>query len=128
MKAQTIFNTVVRHLAKQGKKSASRRRTLSLSVPIAICKYRGPGGTSCAVGCLIKDAEYKASMEGRRVTTAFPLPKRLRPHLPLLSYLQYAHDFATAGDTLRGHLLAAAKRFNLKTSVLDKAKFPEVWR
>ncbi len=55
-----VFNKVKRHLLKQGKKS-KRGGT---------CQYRGPGGTMCAIGCLIKDSAYSKEMEGATINAA----------------------------------------------------------
>ncbi len=54
MTAQEIFDTVVAHLRKQGRKSYDGR----------ICLYRGPNGTKCAAGCLIPDELYTPGIEG----------------------------------------------------------------
>lgn len=51
--AQEAFNTMVRHLVKQGRKSANEKG----------CLYRGPDGLKCAFGCLIPDDHYFPSME-----------------------------------------------------------------
>lgn len=38
------------------------------TTPLGSCRYRGEGGTMCAVGCLIHDARYNAlTMEGKSV-------------------------------------------------------------
>lgn len=57
---QGIFNKVVKHLIKQG------RRAMIASN--GNCAYRGLGGTSCAVGCLINDKNYKPDLEGRLIS------------------------------------------------------------
>lgn len=31
------------------------------------CRYRGPDNTSCAVGCLIPDADYNPKFEGKAI-------------------------------------------------------------
>ena len=46
--AQAIYDHVCRHIAVQG-----FRATNGL-----MCRYRGAGGASCAVGCLIPDKDY----------------------------------------------------------------------
>ena len=50
MTDQEAFNRVVLHLTQQGCKSQGENRD---------CLYRGPGGTRCAIGALIPDAEYQ---------------------------------------------------------------------
>ena len=52
------FNQSCTHLITQGE------RALSLS---SKCMYRGTGGTSCAVGCLITDDAYDESIENSSV-------------------------------------------------------------
>lgn len=47
---QTVFNMVLKHLRKQGKRAMNRNES---------CRYRGPNGTKCAVGALIADEDYK---------------------------------------------------------------------
>ncbi len=83
--AQSIFDTVYRHLLKQNARSEDGRT----------CLYRGPNGTQCAVGCLLTDSEVeqignktgvvRARMEGN-------LPGRLWEHVDLLQELQGIHD------------------------------------
>ena len=46
MDMQQTFDFIVEHMAKQ------RRRAMA---PATGCAYRGPGGTSCAVGCMLPD-------------------------------------------------------------------------
>lgn len=50
---------IKRHLLKQNRKSRHGGH----------CKYRGPKGTSCAIGCLIKDEFYDSIIEKARVNT-----------------------------------------------------------
>jgi hypothetical protein len=52
---QKVFDTVVAHLRKQ--------QTISRFENGKGCAYRGPNGTSCAVGCLIPDELYSATIE-----------------------------------------------------------------
>ena len=104
MTAQEIYDTVLAHLRKQGRAS----RTIAGG-----CRYRGPDGTACAVGCLIPDELYDHRIEGLSVVeimggethTASPsvrykfretlarITRRLgAEHLQLLENLQRAHD------------------------------------
>lgn len=55
---QEIFEHVATHLLKQKHKAISG----------AVCAYRGKGGYSCAIGCLIPNEEYSPKMEGGGVT------------------------------------------------------------
>lgn len=57
------------------------------------CAYRGPGGTKCAAGQLIEDADYSPSMEG----IAVPIGKTFKvpwtkDQESLVIDLQQAHD------------------------------------
>lgn len=105
MTAQEIFDTVLAHLRKQGKASTNRSNG---------CRYRGEGGTSCAVGCLIPDELYDPVIEGlvveqlmgadsppssykSRAQEVLPIMARIEghlgaEHLKLLEDLQAAHD------------------------------------
>lgn len=91
-----VFDFVKEHLLTQGGQS------LDVS---GICRYRGPHGTSCAVGCLIPDHKYNPLWEGANLISlnkhhAVPLncifdfivtdyPKDLKS---MLDKLQYIHD------------------------------------
>jgi hypothetical protein len=87
MNKQTIFDTVVKHMAAQ--------KTRAMSRDGYACAYRGANGTKCAVGCLISDNDYRPAMEGKSVTTlkvTGMLPDYLCKELGLLEYLQFIHD------------------------------------
>lgn len=88
MKAQDIFDTVLTHLRKQGKPS------MDIVQGDARCLYRGPGGTSCAIGCLMPDELYDADkMEHRGISEFIDIfPPEFHEHQTLLSDLQGAHD------------------------------------
>ena len=89
MIAQEIFDIVRDHLLKQ---NAKAQNPASLG---GQCRYRGPDGLQCAVGCLITDEEYNPEMEGIDVNLLdlefFGL-EHLRPHLAVLNDLQDCHD------------------------------------
>lgn len=85
--AQEIFDKVLNHLRTQGKAAVDDEGT---------CAYRGEGGTSCAVGCLIPDALYSSEFENKAVA-ADVFKKTLEAlgltgHIKLLRSLQSAHD------------------------------------
>lgn len=61
MNDQELFDTVARHLLTQN--AVSSIKTSSPSFP-RTCLYRGPNGTKCAAGVLIKDEFYKDELEG----------------------------------------------------------------
>lgn len=76
---QVIYDTVKEHLLRQGVRSSFGEA----------CRYRGPDGTACAVGCLLKDEDVG---EGVNV---YGLPAcRVLSHktFSLLSDLQLVHD------------------------------------
>lgn len=84
--AQRMFNQVVRHLKGQGKQSRS-------GVGGTGCRYRGDGGTSCAVGCLISDKFYQPKFEGSALVGIVKfLPPRFGGNYALLARLQNVHD------------------------------------
>lgn len=56
---QEIFDYVVEHLFKQNR----------VAKGYGICSYRGDGGTSCAVGCLIDDFFYSPSLECKGISS-----------------------------------------------------------
>lgn len=55
---QTIFDRVVKHLLTQNCRSLLMPGSSS-------CRYRGPNGLMCAVGCLINDECYDVELEGK---------------------------------------------------------------
>lgn len=84
MTDQEAFETMVRHLRRQGKRSANANGT---------CLYRGPDGLRCAVGCLIPDDQYKRSLEGKAaefITKNVPALRHIGGWL--LSEMQSVHD------------------------------------
>lgn len=108
---QKIFDAVVEHLRRQGKRSKSQ------SGPS--CLYRGPGGTACAVGALLTDKEA-ASIEGNSVYD-IALPDRLLPHRMLLAELQLAHDRQRSAIALNEDLETIANTHHLKfTNPIEK--------
>ena len=94
MNLQVLFNRVCEHLVKQG--------VPSLDESAMHCKYRGSGGNSCAVGCLIKDEYYHKDLEGMSLskdTVGVALNKSLGYEISddercLLQALQMSHDGA----------------------------------
>ena len=137
---QTIFDRVARHLLTQGEPCADGNADRRY----AKCLYRGPGGRSCAVGCLITDANYSADLEGTSMLdSSVPptgAPLRLysavarslgaealtNDQIDLLRDLQEAHDDAKdelADDVVpewRVRLLRIAARFGLSPAALDE--------
>ena len=84
MTNQEAFETMVRHLRKQGEKSVNAKGT---------CVYRGPKALRCAVGCLIPDDQYKRSFEGETaecIAKKVPALSDIEPGI--LSEMQSIHD------------------------------------
>lgn len=87
---QEIFDTVVRHLLRQGVQS------LANPAEPNICAYHAPDGLRCAVGALIDDDYYYPGLEGcpacnagvMRAARAAPASEQL------LLDLQAVHDDA----------------------------------
>ena len=64
MTNQEVFDKVAKHLLTQG-----GRCGITDGEGEFHCKYRGPKGTKCAVGCLIDDAYYDEDIEGVGIKT-----------------------------------------------------------
>lgn len=91
-----IFNYVIDHLRRQGKKSLMRDRPV---FGPGFCSYRGDGGTMCAIGALITDDEYDNAWEGQgidRILKNWRLNSTLHAcisqHEEMLLDLQTFHD------------------------------------
>jgi hypothetical protein len=70
MTRQELFDRISRHLLTQKKKAECNiNEGKRGSPPSWSCRYRAPGGLSCAVGCIIPDELYTEALEGRGVTT-----------------------------------------------------------
>ena len=87
MNKHEIFAKVKAHLLKQGMRSMNAG---------SFCAYRGAGGLSCAVGCLIPDAEYDPIIENLPAND-FRVQERLPFEVTeetghLLCELQRVHD------------------------------------
>lgn len=89
MTDQEIFDKVCKHLLTQGEQSLTVGGN---------CAYRSAGGThSCAVGCLITDANYSPGFEGSSVQATYVLEAVVasvgrEPSQRLLEDLQAVHD------------------------------------
>lgn len=125
--AQRTFSKVWNHFQTQSVRATASNDSY-------LCAYRGPAGTSCAIGCLIPDALYKPSMEakavadlvsgyatsspalitcllGRAARTDRPLFRR---RLAFLAQLQAQHDLASDIDQVRSKLRDLAAQRNLR--------------
>ena len=118
MNKQEIFDTVVKHLAKQKTKSVLPRPHGNDMQ----CVYRGEGGMKCAVGCLIPDELYDPDMEGDTVDQLADLnklPEDLVEHVSLLYNLQFAHDYSADIAELKSNLRNSASLFDLNDASID---------
>lgn len=124
---QDVFNKVALHLLAQNKRS--------IVDDDGMCRYRGPEGTTCAVGCLIDDESYLPEMEGYDVVDIFGIPSRheispelsmvrerfsghdLTEHLALLDALQRCHDRIPVEDW-HAELVDIAREQGLNSDVL----------
>lgn len=129
MNAQEIFDTVIHHLLRQG--VPSRRDSA--------CLYRGPNGTSCAVGCLIPDEMYNADMDRadmsngltsiRSILPKYTFPEYFHAEVFLLGALQRFHDSYDPGEEIvfnnifKARLESIAMEFGL---AFDETKFEGV--
>ena len=128
MQQQEIFDTVVRHLAKQGKPAMNA---------VGKCLYRGPDGTKCAVGFLIPDDIYVPEMDQgslgmllgvvELISKFKTLPDFFRINTSLLSELQAVHDHQPQDAWNRNDLVEQlhilAERYELNDTVINEA-FP----
>jgi hypothetical protein len=108
-----MFETAVRGLHKQGRKSTTDRHDF--------CLYRGLGGSKCAVGFLIPDGIYTPAMEGRSVERLGIFP---REEYTFLDEMQLRLHDRLREKEFRSDLLPAARRFavewGLKPTFLDE--------
>lgn len=86
MTNKEAFNTVKDHLLKQQERSTEG----------GACAYRGNNDLKCAIGCLIKDEEYRPNMEGNTVGELWEkglLPASINEvDMYVLNCLQTIHD------------------------------------
>jgi hypothetical protein len=100
MDTQQAFETVVKHLRKQGCRS-QQDTTVNGTIT---CMYRIPeNGLMCAVGALIPDEVYQESFEGtaiRRLLRDEPAVNELfrKVNMNLLEDLQEVHDKQAVED------------------------------
>jgi hypothetical protein len=131
MTPQEIFDTVARHLFTQGQRAGYERNREDYGDESFACRYRGPGGTTCAVGVLIPDAAYDPEMEGAGVTMLLDsfgpgLPAWMRDNHELLDRLQMVHDqgdYWVSDRRMRFELSMAAHAFGLDDSILEGLSF-----
>lgn len=110
---QETFNIVVQHLRAQKVRSTTEPQRLGGGG----CLYRGPNGTKCAIGALIRDEDYSSEMEGKT-----PREGIVREALTKAGYAEvgmiFLRDLQIIHDTVWPHdwevaLLEFAKDNNL---------------
>jgi len=120
MTTQEIFNKAYIFIMKQGQKSIHYDGR---------CKYRGPDGTMCAVGCLIDDDATARAWDRRpsnqiediilQKNAKYLAPEWMEEHADLLAEMQKAHDFVRGsyGQAFQKHfhenMTKIAKRYEL---------------
>ena len=108
MNNQEFFDKTLAHLKQQGVRSAGGAK----------CLYRGPNGTSCAIGFHIPDELYKSEMEGKGVGNLLGHYPELRPLFKgvsdgLMIELQSLHDNGLGTSYFEGQAERIAARYNL---------------
>lgn len=112
MTNQEAFDTMVRHLRKQGRKSENDQKDY--------CLYRGPEGLKCAVGVLIPDSEYQKKWDeaGIRVNELGHCQSLNGLDLTMLEKMQFAHDCASV-DSWEICFERIAARYHLSMPPLE---------
>lgn len=116
---QEIFNTVARHLLTQMKRSLHGQGK---------CAYRGDDGLKCAAGCLIPDAKYDVTFEGKSALSS-TLAKTWKElgysciDVDLITDLQRLHDWKEP-DEWKDQLQMEAIRYDLKFNLHEILQGP----
>ena len=117
--AQEVFDTVARHLLRQG------RRAVNCRGDEQKCSYRAENGDQCAVGCLIPRRAYVPEMEevgSAGLLFVFCSERGQTWHVPYLPHLDLLEDLQHLHDTLypfawQERLGDIAKLYGLKMPV-----------
>jgi hypothetical protein len=132
MTPQEIFDTVARHLFTQGERAGIVLDDDPDDIGRGFsCRYRAPGGATCAVGRLLPDDAYDPGMEGNTVDMicdayADLLPAWMFDHHGLLDRLQRVHDTKDhwiSDERMRWELSLAAEAYELDDSILPGLSF-----
>lgn len=126
--AQTLFETIVRHLFAQGEKSTKVINGKER------CAYRGSNGLMCAVGCVIPDDLYVADFDihnmavGEMTTNLAKSDTKdlIVRNKDLLANLQAVHDDARNWETsenMTNALIKVGTMFCLKVEFIDQCYF-----
>lgn len=106
---QDLYNTVRAHLLCQGAKSQEPSS-------MANCRYRGDGGLSCAIGCLIPDDKYDLDMEGGLIELIRKYPDVL-PTKYTSWITGYGKELTGKSDLIRSTLLAQQDMLGLMVAL-----------
>jgi|694.fasta_scaffold25162_3 hypothetical protein len=125
MKPQEIFNTVAKHLFKQGKRSVDER----------FCRYHNNDGLKCAVGILVSEEEYFPEMDMGNKTIKTLLqhhedkfPTWMKENLGLVQALQSVHDKQNnweSSDNMYNALVEVASAYDVSPDILEEIDFEE---
>ena len=98
MKAQAVFDSVVKHLRQQ--KARSIRTVKYIKRDEIESALRGDNGLKCPAGYLMTDEEYQSNMEGicfgsllNLKDTPQSLKDRLQEHVSLIDSFNWIHDW-----------------------------------
>lgn len=134
MTPQEIFDTVAKHLFAQGHRSINFEPAPGYADD-AVCQYRAPDGSRCAVGALMSDDLYNPEFEGKGIEglvnedhnkLIYQFPTWMRDNLYLLRDLQRVHDGPSSWETtsaMQAELKSVARFHNLSTEVLEGLSF-----
>jgi hypothetical protein len=132
MTPQEIFDTVARHLFTQGERAGIVHNEDPDDIDWGFsCRYRAPGGATCAVGKLLPDDAYDPGMEGNavdKICSAYGdmLPTWMLDQQVLLDRLQMVHDTKehwSSDKRMRWEFSLVAQAFGLDDSILPGLSF-----
>lgn len=109
---QEIFDTVVKHLAQQKRRSVIPNTN--------ICMYRSEEGLKCAIGCLIPDEEYNPEMENKAASRIVKSADNILGMNNLLDALQAAHDNNTNVENLQFDLRRTSDSYELNPDSISQ--------
>ena len=115
MTNQEAFTISATHLLTQKKVALEM-----YNAPFSTCQYHTVDGLKCAIGVLIPDTLYTASMEGLHISDVlkkFQLPELQQVDITLLRTLQRIHDSYDVGQWEQ-KLETTATYFNLTMPVV----------
>lgn len=113
MTNQEAFDTMVRHLRRQGCRSQDEAHQT--------CLYRGPNGLKCAVGALIPDEEYMKEWDEKGVRVERLGCRALDGlNFDMLAFMQFTHDHISITQW-EYRFVEAATRYGLTIPPLEAA-------